>query len=76
MVKSPEFQILKDCIVFLPRLMFTISQMSKNMTKKLANEKEIEKNRSTSKWKNVIQLVSALNVKNAGGALNSGRIIS
>ena len=50
--------------------------MSKNMTKKLANEKEIEKNRSTSKWKNVIQLVSALNVKNAGGALNSGRIIS
>lgn len=49
-------------------------QKSKNMTKKLANEKEIEKNRLTSNWKNVIQLVSALNVKNAGGALNSGMI--
>ena len=48
--------------------------MSKNMTKKLANEKEIEKNRTSSKWKNIIPLVSALNVKNAGGALNSGTV--
>ena len=47
--------------------------MSKNMSKKLANEKEIEKNRLSSKWKSTIQLVSALNVKNAGGALNSGK---
>ena len=42
------------------------------MSKRLVNEKEIEKNRLENKWKGVIQLVSALNVKNAGGALSSG----
>ena len=45
------------------------------MSKKLLNEKEIEKNRYGKKWKNVIQLVSALNVKNVGGALNSGNYL-
>ena len=44
------------------------------MSKRLANEKEIEKNRIENKWKTVITLVSTLNVKNAGGALNSGKI--
>ncbi|XP_066921147.1 tetratricopeptide repeat protein 7A-like [Clytia hemisphaerica] len=44
------------------------------MSKKLANEKEIERNRLEKKWKGVIQLVSALNVKNAGGASSSEEI--
>lgn len=44
------------------------------MSKKLVNGKEIEKARIERKWKNVITLVSALNVKNAGGALTSGNI--
>ena len=42
------------------------------MSKKLANEKEIEKARLERKWKKIITLVSSLNVKNAGGALSSG----
>lgn len=42
------------------------------MSKRLANEKEIENNRLKNKWKTVITLVSAFNVKNAGGAMNSG----
>jgi len=42
------------------------------MSKRLVNEKEIEKNRLEKKWKGVITLVSALNVKNAGGVLSSG----
>ncbi|XP_057315075.1 tetratricopeptide repeat protein 7B-like [Hydractinia symbiolongicarpus] len=44
------------------------------MSKKLVNGKEIEKARIERKWKNVITLVSALNVKNAGGALTSEEV--
>ena len=42
------------------------------MSKKVNNEKEIEKARAERKWGTVIEFAGALNLKSAGGNLNSG----